>query len=97
MDFGTIRRNLENGAKYMNADDVFSDVQYIWENCHKYNKPGNPILELVDQVKEKFTMFWNAAGLYGRRKQTKGQGKHFRSYDLLWMTCLSYLYCLLFT
>ncbi|RVW28155.1 Bromodomain-containing protein 4 [Vitis vinifera] len=64
MDFGTIRRNLENGVKYMNADDVFSDVQYIWENCYKYNKPGDPFLELVKQVKETFIMFWNAVGLY---------------------------------
>lgn len=76
MDFGTIRRNLENGVKYMNADDVFSDVQYIWENCYKYNKPGDPFLELVKQVKEMFIMFWNAVGLYSTEPRM-APGEHF--------------------
>ncbi|KAK3028254.1 hypothetical protein RJ639_037588 [Escallonia herrerae] len=35
MDFGTICSNLENGLKYMNSEDVYKDVQYIWENCYK--------------------------------------------------------------
>lgn len=46
----------------MDADDVVSDVKYIWENCYKYNKPGDPILELVKKVEETFIKYWNAAG-----------------------------------
>ncbi|KAK1287555.1 Transcription factor GTE7 [Acorus calamus] len=36
MDFGTIRRDLERGHKYMNSEDVFKDVQFIWDNCYRY-------------------------------------------------------------
>ncbi|KAF6134091.1 hypothetical protein GIB67_035645 [Kingdonia uniflora] len=35
MDFGTICNNLEHCNKYMNSEDVFNDVQYIWGNCYK--------------------------------------------------------------
>ncbi|KAF6141332.1 hypothetical protein GIB67_008509 [Kingdonia uniflora] len=34
MDFGTICNNLEHCNKYMNSEDVFNDVQYIWGNCY---------------------------------------------------------------
>ncbi|KAF2319952.1 hypothetical protein GH714_020902 [Hevea brasiliensis] len=37
MDFGTICRNLEKDDKYMNSEDVYKDVQFIWDNCYKYN------------------------------------------------------------
>ncbi|PWS22611.1 hypothetical protein DKP78_17485, partial [Enterococcus faecium] len=37
MDFGTICQNLESGDKYMNSEDVFKDVQFIWDICTKYN------------------------------------------------------------
>lgn len=75
MDFRMIRRNLENGVKYMDADDVFSDVKYIWENCYKYNKAGDPILELVKNVEETFIKYWNAAGLHDTEAEiTTGEG-----------------------
>lgn len=64
MDFGTICNNLENGLKYMNSEDVYKDVQYVWENCYTYNKKGDYILELMDGVKTNFTKYWTAAGLY---------------------------------
>uniref|UniRef100_A0A5B7BPA4 Bromo domain-containing protein n=1 Tax=Davidia involucrata TaxID=16924 RepID=A0A5B7BPA4_DAVIN len=67
MDFGTICSSLENGVKYLNSKDVFKDVQYIWENCCKYNKKGHYILELMKQVKKNFTKYWTAAGLYSEQ------------------------------
>ncbi|KAE8727245.1 Detected protein of unknown function [Hibiscus syriacus] len=63
MDFGTICCNLENSTKYMNAEDVFNDVQYIWENCCKSNKKGEYIVYLMKRVKKKFMKYWIAAGL----------------------------------
>ncbi|KAM7474577.1 hypothetical protein LguiB_021820 [Lonicera macranthoides] len=64
MDFGTICDNLEKGHKYMNSEDVFKDVQCIWDNCTKYNKKGDYILELMKRVKTNFIKYWSAAGLY---------------------------------
>lgn len=69
MDFGTICKNLENGVKYVNSEDVFKDVQLIWENCCKYNKKGNYILELMKRVKKNFMKFWAAAKLYMEQPQ----------------------------
>ncbi|KAJ9566860.1 hypothetical protein OSB04_002826 [Centaurea solstitialis] len=69
MDFGTICSNLENGLKYMNSEDVYKDVQYIWENCYKYNNKGDYILELMKRVKKNFAKYWTAAGLYNEQQQ----------------------------
>lgn len=64
MDFGTIYSNLENGVKYMNSEGVYKDVQYIWENCNKYNNKGDYILDLMRRVKKNFMKYWTSAGLY---------------------------------
>lgn len=63
MDFGTIRKDLEHGQKYLNSKDVFKDVQFIWENCYKYNNKGDYILDLMKRVKRNFMKYWTAAGL----------------------------------
>lgn len=63
MDFGTICSHLQNGTKYMNAEDVFKDVQYIWKNCCNYYNEGNFVLNLMKRVEEKFMKYWTAAGL----------------------------------
>ncbi|KAF7842786.1 bromodomain testis-specific protein [Senna tora] len=70
MDFGTICSNLETNGKYMNSEDVFKDVQYIWDNCYKYNNKGDYILDLMRRVKKNFMKYWTAAGLYS--EQAKG-------------------------
>lgn len=73
MDFGTICSNLESGVKYENSEDVFKDVQYIWDNCFKYNNKGDYILDLMRRVKKNFTKYWTAAGLYnGQPRGTNG-------------------------
>lgn len=69
MDFGTICSNLENGVKYMNSEDVHKDVQYIWENCYKYNNKGDYIVELMKRVKKNFSKYWTTVGLYNEAPQ----------------------------
>ncbi|KAM7482103.1 hypothetical protein LguiB_006686 [Lonicera macranthoides] len=76
MDFGTICNNLEKGLKYKNSEDVFKDVEYIWENCSKYNKKGDYILELMKRVKANFMKHWAAAGLYREQQQTTNGYSH---------------------
>lgn len=74
MDFGTICNNLEKNEKYMNSEDVYKDVQYIWDNCYKYNNKGDYILDLMRRVKKNFMKYWTAAGLYSEQpKGTKGE------------------------
>ncbi|MFQ6663518.1 hypothetical protein Gotur_031017 [Gossypium turneri] len=63
MDFGMICSNLESSIKYLNSEDVFNDVQCIWENCCKCNKKGEYIVYLMKRVKKKFMKYWTAAGL----------------------------------
>ncbi|KAG6398658.1 hypothetical protein SASPL_140125 [Salvia splendens] len=69
MDFGTICSNLEKGVKYKTAEDVFIDVQYIWDNCYRYNNKGDYIVELMKRVKKAFTKYWAAAGLFSEQPQ----------------------------
>lgn len=73
MDFGTICTNLELGLKYKNSEDVYKDVQYIWDNCHKYNNKGDYILDLMRRVKKNFAKYWTAAELYSG-PSTSGEG-----------------------
>lgn len=73
MDFGTVRSNLESGTKYMDSEDVYKDVQYIWDNCYKYNNKGDYIVDLMKRVKKNFMKYWVAAGLYTEQsKKLKG-------------------------
>lgn len=76
MDFGTVRSNLESGTKYMDSEDVYKDVQYIWNNCYKYNNKGDYIVDLMKRVKKNFMKYWVAAGLYTEqsRKTIGGEG-----------------------
>lgn len=70
MDFGTICSNLESGVKYMNSEDVYKDVQYIWDNCYKYNNKGDYVTDLMKRVKKNFAKYWTAAGLYSDHLQS---------------------------
>ena len=36
MDFSTMKRKLNEG-KYPHFEDMFSDLQLIWDNCKLYN------------------------------------------------------------
>ncbi|KAL6964448.1 hypothetical protein U1Q18_035500 [Sarracenia purpurea var. burkii] len=82
MDFGTICNNLENGVKYMNSENVFKDVQYIWENCYKYNNKGDYVVELMKRVKKNFMKYWTAAGLYTEQLQGNSGVESIQSKDV---------------
>ncbi|KAL3515715.1 hypothetical protein ACH5RR_022617 [Cinchona calisaya] len=69
MDFGTICQNIELGLKYRDSMDVYKDVQLIWDNCSKYNKKGDYILELMNRVKSNFIRCWNGAGLFRQQEE----------------------------
>lgn len=69
MDFGTICNNLEKGLKYKSSEDVYKDVERIWENSCKYYKEGDYILELMKPVKAAFLKHWAAVGLYIKEEQ----------------------------
>ncbi|ESQ29636.1 hypothetical protein EUTSA_v10023369mg [Eutrema salsugineum] len=73
MDFGTICSNFEKGNIYMNSEDVYKDVQYIWNNCSKYNKKGDYIVDLMKRVKKNFMKYWTAAGLYTEQSAENAQ------------------------
>ncbi|KAL0718633.1 hypothetical protein Bca4012_067956 [Brassica carinata] len=73
MDFGTVCSNLEKGNIYMNSEDVYKDVQYIWNNCSKYNKKGDYIVDLMKRVKKNFMKYWAAAGLYTEQSAENAQ------------------------
>ncbi|XXG72113.1 hypothetical protein AAC387_Pa07g1276 [Persea americana] len=64
MDFGTICSDLEHGCKYLNSEEVFRDVQFIWENCSRYNNKGDYILNQMNRVKKNFMKYWMAAGFH---------------------------------
>ncbi|CAA2984988.1 bromodomain-containing 3 [Olea europaea subsp. europaea] len=81
MDFSTICSNLEKDNKYMRVEDVFKDVQYIWENCYKYNNKGDIVVQLMKRVKRNFKKCWAAAGLFGDQPQdTSGDVSVFAFY-----------------
>ncbi|XP_073308399.1 uncharacterized protein [Primulina huaijiensis] len=77
MDFGTICSNLEKGVKYRSSEDVFRDVQYIWDNCYKYNNKGDYIVELMKRVRKNFTKYWTTVGLFNddQPHETNGRGR----------------------
>lgn len=85
-----IRNNLELGLKYRDSADVYKDVQLIWDNCSKYNKKGDYILELMKRLKSKFIQHWNAAGLF-RQQEEVNNGKCVLS---LLLSCSYPVFCL---
>ncbi|KAJ7543130.1 hypothetical protein O6H91_09G026100 [Diphasiastrum complanatum] len=71
MDFGTIRRLLENREKYLNSQDIYRDIQLIWVNCRKYNHKGDPILEMMKKVQKACSKYWTATGHLRNLKSRK--------------------------
>jgi len=51
MDLGTVRKRLENNY-YWCARECMDDVQLIFKNCYRYNKPGEDVT-LMGQSLEK--------------------------------------------
>jgi hypothetical protein len=40
MDLGTVGHKLKDG-RYQNVEEVFDDIQLIWDNCKIYNSPNS--------------------------------------------------------
>lgn len=47
------QKNLAKG-KFVNYDDVFAEIQLIWDNCKSYNMAGSEIYKLAEYM-EKLT------------------------------------------
>jgi len=52
MDFSTIKKALLKGGKYVNFEDVFGDIQLIWDNCKTYNMAGSEIYKLAEYMEK---------------------------------------------
>jgi hypothetical protein len=52
MDFSTIKKALAKGGKYETYEDVFADVQLIWDNCKTYNMAGSEIYKLAEYMEK---------------------------------------------
>ena len=46
MDLGSIKENYK-ANNYQNIEDLLSDIQLIWDNCHLYNQPGSVYLYYI--------------------------------------------------
>jgi len=57
MDFQTIGEKL-NAGQYENAKDFEADVRLVFNNCYKFNPPGNPIHSCGKQYEELFDSLW---------------------------------------
>lgn len=66
MDLGTVKSQLLAG-KYKTYEEVFNDIQLIWDNCKLYNAVGSPIHKICEimekSAKSKVAKFRAAHGL----------------------------------
>ena len=66
MDLQTVKDKLM-GGKYATYEDVFNDVQLIWDNCKLYNMMGSEIYKICERMekmaKRQIQKFRQAHGL----------------------------------
>ncbi|KAL0992630.1 hypothetical protein UPYG_G00095980 [Umbra pygmaea] len=53
MDMGTIKKRLEN-SYYWNAQECIHDFNTMFTNCYIYNKPGDDIVLMAEQLEKMF-------------------------------------------
>ena len=53
MDLSTIRKKI-NENKYTTTEDIYKDIQLIWDNCKHYNVEGSDVFKMAIHC-EKFT------------------------------------------
>jgi transcription initiation factor TFIID subunit 2 len=53
MDLGTVNQKLKDG-RYENVEDVFDDIQLIWDNCKTYNPPNSWIHNTAEKLERSF-------------------------------------------
>lgn len=49
MDFGTIKKKLNNNA-YRSGEELIKDLDQVFENCRLYNKPESDVITMCNQV-----------------------------------------------
>jgi hypothetical protein len=52
MDFMTIKKALLKGGKFVTFEDVFTEIQLIWDNCKTYNIAGSEIYKLAEYMEK---------------------------------------------
>ena len=52
MDFATIKTALLKGGKFVTFEDVFNEIQLIWDNCKTYNMAGSEIYKLAEYMEK---------------------------------------------
>jgi bromodomain-containing factor 1 len=57
MDFGTIEKNLKNGA-YQSAKDFYKDAQLVFGNCYKFNPEGDAVNKMGHDLEDLFEELW---------------------------------------
>ena len=58
MDFGTMKQKLDRG-EYENAKDFESDVRLVFQNCYKFNPPGDIIHNTGKEFERTFDAEWS--------------------------------------
>ena len=53
MDLGTVKGKLEKN-QYHSAKDAVSDINQMFTNCYVYNKPGEDIVIMCQQIEKIF-------------------------------------------
>ena len=53
MDLGTIKKKI-NDNKYTSTEEIYKDIQLVWDNCKRYNMEGSDVYKMA-QYCEKFT------------------------------------------
>jgi len=53
MDLGTIKKQLEN-QEYYSAKECIEDFNRIFENCYTYNKPGEDVVLMAQELQKFF-------------------------------------------
>lgn len=57
MDFGTIKTKLDQG-EYEKASEFEADVRLVFQNCYKFNRPGDIVSQAGHQFEEVFNAEW---------------------------------------
>lgn len=58
MDFGTMEKNLKNGA-YQSAKDFHKDALLVFQNCYKFNPEGDAVNKMGHHFEEIFEKLWD--------------------------------------
>ena len=57
MDFGTMKTKLDHG-EYENAKEFEADAKQVFQNCYKFNRPGDDIFKAGQELENIFDSEW---------------------------------------